>query len=69
MNPSLPLDDDAPDARRAALEADRAIWRLDPDQRLPLAAKIETEDHSAGDKAKVIEFMAMLMANTDIPTK
>ena len=63
MNVSLPHDDDAPDARRAALESDRAVWRFDPTQRgLPLAAKVATERYSPAFIARVLEARAMLKA-------
>ncbi len=63
MNASLPHDDDAPEDRRAAIAADREIWRFDPTQRgLPLAAKVESERYSKGYVLRYIETRAMLAA-------
>lgn len=61
MNVSLPADDPAPEARRAALEAERRVWRFDPDQRgLPLAAKVPSEKYTAAYILKAVQIKAML---------
>ncbi len=61
MNASLPHEDPAPEARRAALEAERVQWRFDPDQRgLPLAAKSASDRYTPAYVLKVVKLQSML---------
>ncbi|TAK29784.1 MAG: hypothetical protein EPO40_09355 [Myxococcaceae bacterium] len=61
MNLCLPHDDAAPEARRAALAADREVWRFDPTQRgLPLAAKVDAESYSKPFALRYVETRTML---------
>lgn len=63
MHLALPQDDADPTARRAAIAADREVWRLDPTQRgLPLIANADfkVEDYSTRFNLKAAETFAML---------
>lgn len=63
MTPSLPDQDPNPVARAAALEAQRGVWRFDPDQRgLPLAAPMHSDDYSVEYMGKAVQVKAMLAA-------
>lgn len=61
MNASLPHEDPAPEARRAALDAARETWRFDREQRgLPLAVKVASEDYTPAYMLKAVQLQARL---------